>query len=279
MTWVLGMSTRFDYVTCVSDIQVSWGDSEFHNCLKKTYKITDSLAAAFAGSVKIGFDLVEDLRGQCRTDTESAGSPKALIARWPRHAHHIFAAASLSERRNRSQLLILGIEREHDESIPVLYKLESPTFNPEKANAGQAFSIGCGSMIYKPVLDEIAQQSDPLTVYESRGFAGKGIGCGLMMVMTTERQQRLAPGISEELLCTVLAPSEFQQFPYRSCITDANTGNTREVDMPTVAESYAAFKIVAESYGLQAAGARAGSKSFNTLPAATRRYCRGRPRL
>jgi len=259
MTWVLGMATRFGYATCVSDIQVSWDDSTFHNCLKKTHKVNDSLACAFAGSVEICFDMLDSLRTYCGHKKETSSSPNALMAQWPRLARRIYSLAPLIERRNRSQLLILGIEREHDVYVPVLYKLESPNFNPEKANAGQVFSIGCGSMLYRPVLEQIAQQSDPLAAYE-KGFKGQGIGCGLMTVMTMERKQRPVQAISEELLCTVLSPHEFQQFPYRASITDANTGRTREVDMPSVAESYAEFKIVAASYGLRAAGARAGNR-------------------
>lgn len=258
MTWVLGMATRFGYATCVSDIRVSWSNGDFHNCLKKTHRVTDSLAVAFAGSIRIGFDLVRNLEVYCDTNREISSSPKALMELWPRHARRIFSVARPSEKRNHSQLLILGVEKEHSVSVPVLYKLESPTFNPEKANESEVFSIGCGSEHYRPILEKLAQQADPFAVCERFSFIGKGIGCGLMMLMTTERQQRPAPGISEELLCTVISPNDFQQFPYRSNITEAATGNTREVDMPSVAESYAEFKSFARSYGLGAAGARAG---------------------
>jgi len=256
MTWVLGTATRFGYVTCVSDIQVSWGDSEFRNCLKKAYKITDSLAVGFAGSIKIAFDLVDDLKSYYDSGTQIPECPKELMKRWPKQARRIFSAAPLDERANRSELLILGMAMENGGAAPVLYRLESPNFIPYKARRSEVLSIGCGSTLYKPVLEEIAQQSDPLAKYE-QGFGGKGIGCGLMTVMTMERRQSPVQGISEELLCTVLSTTQFKQLPYRASVTDANTGDTREVDMPRVAESYDEFKAIAEAYGLQAAGARA----------------------
>ncbi|WP_260736442.1 hypothetical protein [Tunturiibacter lichenicola] len=55
MTWVVGIPTTFGYAFGISDVRVTLGDKTEIDCLQKIYPIGRYVAAAFAGSVKIGF--------------------------------------------------------------------------------------------------------------------------------------------------------------------------------------------------------------------------------
>jgi len=61
MTWVLGTNTPFGYAVGLSDIRVTVADQQF-DCLQKVYPISRFVAAGFAGSVAIGFEMVSELQ-------------------------------------------------------------------------------------------------------------------------------------------------------------------------------------------------------------------------
>ena len=62
MTWVIGGSTIFGYGVLISDVCVSWELGYQFDCLQKIYPLSNSIMGGFAGSVKIGFQLLQDLR-------------------------------------------------------------------------------------------------------------------------------------------------------------------------------------------------------------------------
>ena len=60
MTWVVGTPTMFGYAFGISDVRVTLGGTEI-DCLQKIYPVGRWVAAAFAGSVKIGFAMIDML--------------------------------------------------------------------------------------------------------------------------------------------------------------------------------------------------------------------------
>jgi ATP-dependent protease HslVU (ClpYQ) peptidase subunit len=63
MTWVVGEATAYGYSVLVSDSQISCSNGTVPGIgVQKTHQVGRSLAAGFAGSIKIGFALVEELR-------------------------------------------------------------------------------------------------------------------------------------------------------------------------------------------------------------------------
>ena len=73
-----------------------------------------------------------------------------------------------------------------------------------------------------------------------------------MAVMTLEIRHQPTEGISEELLCSKVSVTGFEEFPYRANITNANTGEVREVGMPQLASSWNEVLAIAKSLNLRA---------------------------
>jgi hypothetical protein len=215
------------------------------------HRVTDDLGMAFAGSVKIGFALLEDLQGRC-LHSEKLRNPEALMAFWPRCARHVFAAPGENERKLGSQLLIFGIDRRKaGERMPVLYRLESPRFVPHKARNIELLSVGCGGNVkeYEGLLRSISCQPNPLKNW-GVGFPGHGLGPGLAYVMLEEHRKLQAKGVSDHLLCCVLARRGFLEIP-----NNQRFGDGSELRMPHLAASYGEFVVVARSLGVSAARA------------------------
>jgi hypothetical protein len=61
MTWVVGATSFFGYGALYSDIRVTFSDGTNEDILQKAYPITNFIAAGFAGSVRIGFCLLQSL--------------------------------------------------------------------------------------------------------------------------------------------------------------------------------------------------------------------------
>ncbi len=56
------MPTIFGYSVGVSDIRVTLYDGSERDCLQKIYPIAQSIALGFAGSVRIGFEMVDVMK-------------------------------------------------------------------------------------------------------------------------------------------------------------------------------------------------------------------------
>ena len=52
----------FGYSFGISDVRVTLGDASEVDCLQKAHPIGRHVAAGFAGSVKIGFAMIDELR-------------------------------------------------------------------------------------------------------------------------------------------------------------------------------------------------------------------------
>jgi len=61
MTWIVGTPTMFGYSFGISDVRVTLRDGVEVDCLRKIHNVGRFIAAGFAGSVKIGFAMVDEL--------------------------------------------------------------------------------------------------------------------------------------------------------------------------------------------------------------------------
>src|SRR3712207_479938 len=117
MTWVIGVSSVFGRGILLSDVRVSLGDGRRADLLKKVYPIAPCIAAGFAGSVRIGFELLDDLRRQLQLPPDLAGHawrPEAIANKWPPFAAKMFARAPGSEQKLGCQILMIGVSPNED---------------------------------------------------------------------------------------------------------------------------------------------------------------------
>ena len=61
MTWIVGRSIPFGYSVALSDIRVTLDGREI-DCLQKIYPVGPFIAMGFAGSVPIGFAMIDRMR-------------------------------------------------------------------------------------------------------------------------------------------------------------------------------------------------------------------------
>jgi hypothetical protein len=66
MTWIVGMPTMWGYSFAVSDVRVTLADGSERDCLQKIYPVARSIALGFAGSVRLGFKMVEAMKALSR---------------------------------------------------------------------------------------------------------------------------------------------------------------------------------------------------------------------
>ena len=81
----------FGYGFGISDVRVTLGDGTEVDCLQKLYSIGRHVAAGFAGSVIIGFAMIDELRRLAAYEDERmACDPLAIEKQWPDQARRIF---------------------------------------------------------------------------------------------------------------------------------------------------------------------------------------------
>ncbi len=78
MTWIIGGNTVSGYCYAFSDIQVSWGNGFSLDCLQKFYQLSDNIGAGFAGSVSLGFKMLNNLSEFIRKE-RGRSNPEYLI--------------------------------------------------------------------------------------------------------------------------------------------------------------------------------------------------------
>jgi hypothetical protein len=86
-------------------------DGSERDCLQKIYPVAQSIALGFAGSVCIGFKMVEVMKEWLHNDTpDSAWISLETIELWPDIARNIFAAAPPQEQAGHCHLIMLSAD-------------------------------------------------------------------------------------------------------------------------------------------------------------------------
>jgi hypothetical protein len=162
MTWVIGAASLFGYGVMLSDVRVTFSNGKTAELLKKAYPVGPFIVAGFAGSVLIGFRLLESLRNFLILPSEvgdqnAAWQPQWVAHQWSPKAQRIFADAPLDERRLHSQFLIVGVfpnENLGAPEFPRVYviRFSNPDFKPgfmRKAFTVAHIGSGGGVRLYK----------------------------------------------------------------------------------------------------------------------------------
>jgi hypothetical protein len=213
MTWVIGGGVMTGYSIGLSDIRITFADGSERDCLQKIYPVGPNIAAAFAGSVAIGFAMVENLAGwmQVPEGSEPVGfDPVEIAERWPTEAKRIFAAQPEAERKLQSHIMLLGVSPIAHNGNPAwprteVYTLKSPDFSPRKARPHEYLAIGIGASVFEDDLCTLSNNNDRrMTLMQ--GEIGNIGGMGTMLAIHfTDIVRRHQPrGISSHLhLCWV----------------------------------------------------------------------------
>ena len=150
----------------ISDVRITFSDGTEKDMLRKVYPVGPWMLAGFAGSVRIGMTLIDNLK-QSLSDTiprdgpEGYGfvfNPDAVAQEWGPRAAEIFAAMPAEEQAAGSQILLVGVNNPPPETplppnsqqLPYVHiiKFSWPNFEPQPANERwTAEHIGSGADI------------------------------------------------------------------------------------------------------------------------------------
>jgi len=109
------------------------------------------MALGFAGSVKIGFDMVQRLAQLLENDDpHGVWDPEVVAEWWPDDAATVFAGAPPEEQQLNSELILLSVHpNKHAGEVPwarsYVHCFRAPDFAPQEASTNEVVSIGSGS--------------------------------------------------------------------------------------------------------------------------------------
>jgi hypothetical protein len=148
MTWVLGSGVPFGYAALISDIRVTWPDGTHKDALQKIYPVGRQMLVGFAGSVRLGFAMVEDMRRAFEASDAGVWFPRAAAWGWWRRGRRIFSSASVELRDLGCSLLLAGASATLNGfigHISHVVVMRSPQFEPEFPRIGDWVSVGSGA--------------------------------------------------------------------------------------------------------------------------------------
>jgi ATP-dependent protease HslVU (ClpYQ) peptidase subunit len=82
----------FDYGAMMSDVRVTFSDGSERDLVQKAYSVGPYILAGFAGSVKIGFQLIESLARFLIVPPDGISARRRAVLRRKR-ATHLFTGA------------------------------------------------------------------------------------------------------------------------------------------------------------------------------------------
>jgi hypothetical protein len=198
----------FGYGFGISDIRVTLGDGSEVDCLQKIYPVARWVAAGFAGSVQIGFAMIDSLTRWGNAVEEPYAMVPAVLAReWPTTARRIFASFPANEREAASHILMISTDPQDDEGNPnwprsYVHIFRSPDFQPEGIRVHEMGSIGSGSVYEqcRKVIDEFSESFDRRMFHmkASVGTLG-GMGTSIGHDLTTILMRTQPGSISSHL--------------------------------------------------------------------------------
>jgi hypothetical protein len=200
MTWIVGTLTPFGFGIVASDIRVTLADKTEIDCLQKVHLVGNGLLAGFAGSVKIGFSLLQALVDESAKLPQNAAWNLDVISNtwWPRVAKRVYLSAERIERNARSQIILVGAHPNKNQGpFPhvEMFTFSSPDFQPIKS--ATIASIGCGARApdCMKIVEKAfgAPNSEFLTLYK---LGPLGLATGVGVTLQDAIRQNPMAGIS-----------------------------------------------------------------------------------
>jgi hypothetical protein len=262
MTWVCAASTIYGYGALYSDVQATFQDGRTVNLVQKAYPLSNFIAAGFAGSVRIGFTLLQSLGDALSLPSKAlethAWEPKWVSEKWAPIAKSVFDSAPEEEKVHSAHVLMVGVSPTESCGLGAkvyFTRFASPGFRPcIMSRAIKVCSIGTGARIkeYHRTLKPLFRITSGILQGEVMNQGGWARALGFSI------SQRLADfpraGVSRHLHFLIIRRGSILVET-----SDANIyppdGSCIEVRMPRVAQSYEQFLELAESDGHDAAGA------------------------
>lgn len=263
MTWVIGAASILSTGAIISDIRVRFKSGHSGDLLQKAYPVGNYMAAGFAGSVKIGFQLIEDLKNTMTVSGIDGGyafEPAQVAHAWSARAREIFAHAAEEEKQNGAQIILVGASPTENMGVadyPRIYliRFTAPHFVPGFIKRGlRMCSIGSGAGV-----NQYKQALRPLFRFGSGIHQAHMLGLhewASTLAFSTTVAVRDFPytGISENFHVVGIRLGEMVVVS-NDMTTYPLDAPPIELKMPQIAHSWQEFCERAQSYATATAGA------------------------
>jgi len=258
VTWVVGGGARFGYGVGMSDIRVSW-DCGYKDCLQKIYPVGNFIIAGFAGSVWLGFYLINDLRNFLyHEDPNWAWFPEYVAIKWWRRARRIFSLADDKYKTHGSSILMIGVHPTKNEGDSPWAKVDvcsfrSPEFEPKFAPKYDFVSIGSGSNVdvYK---DMLRKSSNDITMLQGEVNWRGGFGHSIKICLTESLREHREPSVSPHIHIFIVERDKFSIGNNNYKRTSQN--GFIEFNMPRVATTWNEFETLCRIEGISSVTAK-----------------------
>ncbi len=254
MTWIVGTVPPFGYSILVSDIRVSWTDGIERHCLQKVHKVGEDFLCGFAGSVRIGFVLLDALATQLPRKQQR--TPSVLAHDWiPSLARRVFRAAPEQERKLGSQLIIAAAhptDNLGDAPWPRthVWTFSRPDFSRQQCAPDAAVGSGNGSILsaYTTALREARSNSFFLQLI-THGESAQAQS--LARSMHESVLKKPTAGVSPFFQIGIVTRGR-ALLGHHSYTRIEKDGTTKSVRVPPVAQTYKAFQDYCRTGNLNA---------------------------
>jgi hypothetical protein len=204
------------------------------------------MALGFAGSVSIGFGMVERLTELLRNDDpEAAWVPQTVAEWWPTDAAEVFRVAPADEQRLGCELMLLSAHpNENAGDVPwacsYVHCFRAPHFASEQGTNNEVVSIGSGSGVAPYVEALQAAGSDVTHLQMEVGNPG-GTAYGLMFAVRSALERSPVPGISRHLQLCIVRRGEIDIHHYNRHSFGSSGG---DLVMPSLARSLSELAVL-----------------------------------
>lgn len=250
MTWIVGAASAFGSAILVSDIQVTFrqtgGSAYDRDCLQKIYPVGRFVLGGFAGSVRIGFAMLEALRRESAKMSDDQAWQIDVISNtwWPRVARRIFAMSDESERVLGSSIILASAHptRNRGEAPWAwtdIHTYSSPDFAPTKADYKQPLSIGGGASVaaYMDTIREVCEDD----FQEAIKLGPMGQASFLASSVESRVREMPTPGISSLFQVGIITRGPYQILDHEYDVFNAD-GTTTNIRFPNIARNYQEFR-------------------------------------
>lgn len=255
MTWIIGAVAPYSCVIGISDIQVTFAGTRTKDCLQKLHYIDPYIACGFAGSVELGFMMLQDLLDFLKLNLSKRGiawKPDWVAGVWHKRAQTIFGNARDELRKSGCELMLLGVHPHENskgppgwDAVPYIVIMKPPEFTPTCYKEPWEYcSIGSGSSRYAKVIENIKnQQLDPLMIsVDEKG--DKEIAPNLPFFLIAEAiSENPAFGVSRHLQALIIQNGKVEPLNNYERRTDKD-GKEQLIGIPPVASNWEEFQKI-----------------------------------
>ena len=246
--------------TCVT-ITDPTGEKKYHDAVQKAFPLAPFVVGGFAGSIYIGFKMIDSLRRFLtipESEGECAWELDWVAEKWQKVAKEVFDKAPERERRGGSHIILVAAHPSEDVGIPGFARvhiavLKSPNFEPvvTKGEFLTIESIGSGAKAYAERLKSLKPESFNLATMEV-GFSG-GLGSMVTQKISDHLRDNPSSGVSPHLHIFTVKRGGFtigsnNYFEYKQ------DGTESEFVMPLVADSYKKLVKQLQEKGVDSTG-------------------------